>query len=455
VRFARPLAALALSALVASCTGDRDPVAARTDLIIDTLVHNDLDLIRLRPDQVAGKYAKMETTPQTYLRGTPAIFYRDLTVDKGDLAAPHGDGAELVMLFGDPHLENVGGTFDDVGMLFDCDDYDAAVRGPFAWDVMRAAQGMVTAARMGMLSDDDIRAAIVALGKGYANTMAQAAAGMPLGPLRANTGLGAIVEDLLRKAQYARDHHTEMASLTMLVNGTRKLQRNAKMVDLPSPFADHIADAIADYRKTRRAGVGDDAAFVIKDAVQRFTSGVASYANLRFWILVEGPPGEDLDLILELKEQRDPSEPIGLLGRGPSDLSNAARVLDGTNQLTTSKNVDPDIGWVDYLNVSFQVRSEVDSRMSFDVVTLSGELQSGGFTAMDYAGLGTTLGRLIATAHAQTSPAAGISAIVGDPDQFANTLADFALSYDAQFEKDYPAFQSALATRGPLLGARP
>src|SRR5262249_35104344 len=101
-----------LLALLAACSSE-DP---RTALIVNTLVREDLDLIALRPDRVAEKYAAMTQDPQTYLRGTAGIFYRDM--ERLDGAGLHHGDPELLWIYADPHLENVGTVFDETGAIF-------------------------------------------------------------------------------------------------------------------------------------------------------------------------------------------------------------------------------------------------------------------------------------------------------------------------------------------------
>src|SRR6185369_9930458 len=108
----------------------------------------------------------------------------------------------------------------------------------------------------------------------------------------------------------------------------------------------------------------------------------------RLWLLLEGPPGEDDDLLLELKEQRDPPLPIGLLGRGPSSpapWSNGARVLAGFQRLASSPTVDPDFGFVTHQGLSFQVRRVTRGRRNLDVGDLAAAITSGRYGDGDLA----------------------------------------------------------------------
>src|SRR5262245_33003544 len=130
-----------VAALAVCACGARMPDAAREAYLVRTLVEADRDLANLRGERVAAKYRRMAGTLQDFLRGTAPVFYRDRTRLDGSEHSPHGDDADLVPLYGDLHVENLGATFDADGVLVDGVDYDAVIEGPFGWDLDRSALG--------------------------------------------------------------------------------------------------------------------------------------------------------------------------------------------------------------------------------------------------------------------------------------------------------------------------
>ncbi len=432
--------------LTAGCAGAG---SARQALIVDTLIDADRDLIAMRPTLVAEKYQQMATedTPQDYLRGNATIFYRDRTAVLGSDTTVHAEGSELVWIYGDAHLENIGANFDDQGMFLDCVDFDAVVQAPFDWDLRRAALGFATGLHMAG-RDALVESTASVLAAGWLDGVAN--------PTVLRSPLGAVWDPLLTSAASDLADRGELAKYTTLVDGKRQMVHDDRMVPVPEPFASDLALGIEGYRATRRAGRGDDAYWVIKDAVSRLETGVSSLPNLRFWVLVEGAPGEDDDLILEFKEERDPPEPVGLLGRGavtPSGFSNAARVFDGTVNLLASAGSEQDLGWVTFDNVSFQVRQETLGRASLDIADFVTGATTGGWSDDDLRIAANVLGRLIGAAHLRSAPAAALLAAAGPADAFeARTGADAVADVNG-LEGDFALFVAALSARGPLLGA--
>jgi uncharacterized protein (DUF2252 family) len=448
------LCSLLLSACgLSACGGARTYDDGRTALIVTTLIEADRELLYLRAPEVALKYEEMATTPQAYLRGTAALYFRDMTRQLGSGTLPHGAGAELVDLVGDLHLENIGATFDADAMLLDVIDHDASVPGPFHWDVRRAALAVATALGMADQPDALIGEVTSALAGGYLFALAEAQAGRPLGVQRRGA-IGRVFDDLLDDAERRKTRREELTRYAAIVDGERRMLRNEELAEVPEPFRD-LDQALAGYRATRSAGRGDDAAFVIKDFVLRLGAGIASRPNLRFYVLCEGPPGLADDLMLELKEQRDPPPPLLLLGRGPVGASNAARIIAGTRRLASSPSIDPDLGHVTFHGVSFQVRTVSRARRDLDVLDLVSDINRGTYGPDDLIVMGTSVGRVLGAAHARAGNPARILAAAGDPAAYRATVAADALADRIELLADYERFKRARTERGPLLGFRP
>ncbi len=412
--------ALALTA----CAGA--PPASRTDEIVAALVDQDRALVDERPELVSGKWARMARDPQAFLRGAEPLFYRDLAAAD----APRG---AMVQIYGDLQLEHVGATFDGAGMLVDCTDYDASVRAPAGWEVRRAALGLAVAATLGGRDLDGTR--------GMAAEMAGAyrAPGPPL--REGDPALGAILGDLLAAARERRDARAELAGATVIGAGGRRLVRDGvTWLDPAPPFDRGLDEAIAAYRGTRKGGRGDDRWFRVKDAARELGGGVASFANLRFAVLVEGASdADDDDVLLEWEEERAPP-----LGDGDA-RPNGERVFDAGRLLAAAPGVDPDLGFAAWQGVSFQVRRETAGRRALDVLDLGDDLLDGRYGDGDLRALARVVGRLLATAHARSGAAAAV-------DPFA--VGDAAARDVERLFDDYALFVAALRERGPLLGAR-
>lgn len=464
---ARWLVALLGCAALGGCDAALD---TRTALLVQTLVDADRDLAASRPALVAGKYQEMAAGLHPFLRGTATVFYRDLSrYQDGQAALPHGDGAEQVVLYGDPHLENLGATRDDAGVLLDGIDYDASLPGPFAWDVRRAALALYTALSLADLDAAVCRDAARELAASYARSVEQARLGQPLPPVREEQGAaGRILLELLADGRARYDSREELSEYTRPTDTGRILLRDDRQLEVPEPWRRELVRLLAGYRDTRRAGRGDDAQFVLLDAVQRFGTGIASFPNLRLWALVRGD-GEGREWLLELKEERDPPQPVAWIGRGPIGapgvkpeqppaFHNAARVVYSSLCLLASATSEPDLGFVQSGGVSFQVRRVLRGRRDLDVVRLGDRFRAGRYKAADAVALGHDVGRLLASGHTRCGDAQAIAralAAAGDEAQLAGSIAQAAAVDHERLQRDFVLFQRALALRGPLLGARP
>src|SRR5262245_52698646 len=124
---------LGLAVLFASACASSD-AASREQRILDLLADDNYEQALRDPELVAMKLRKMQRGPYEWLRGTAAVFWRDLT-DPGTARATTAFGSPAsarVLLVADPHVENVG-TFraSDGTMFVDWNDFDATGYGPY------------------------------------------------------------------------------------------------------------------------------------------------------------------------------------------------------------------------------------------------------------------------------------------------------------------------------------
>lgn len=454
---------LGICGLVPACQPSLD---TRTALIVQTLVDADRDIVASRPALVASKYEAMAEGLQPFLRGTAAVFYRDLSRYQGSSAEVlHGVGTEQVQLYGDVHLENVGVTFDPSGVLFDVIDFDATIKGPFGWEVRRAALSLRAALTLSGQSDAVLDEVTARFAASYARTVRERGerGSIPKEQLRDTSPLlGRIVSELLADGRKRNDQQEELSQYTEGGAGSRRLLRNTDLRDMPSPWREDLPTLLDLYRSTRRTGRGPDDQFVILDAAQRFGAGIASLPNLRFWVLLSGPnpngktSKNDPEWILELKEERDPPQPLGWLGRGPLG-TNDERVLSGTRRLMASPDSEMDLGAVRFGGVSFQARRVLRGRRDLDVVKLTERTLAGRYTVADLHELGTVLGVLVASGHASAGSAHALWNAIGadgSGDAFVAYLIENSRTDLDRLGRDLVLFQAARDLLGPLLGAR-
>ncbi|MFF8378248.1 DUF2252 domain-containing protein [Streptomyces sp. NPDC015661] len=403
----------------------------------DPLVVLERESLDRLPDLVPLRYARMAVSPFAFLRGAAGVM-------AADLGAERHTGL-TVQLCGDAHLLNFGVyASPERTLLFDVNDFDETLPGPFEWDVKRLAASVTVAAlQNGSAKPKAHRAALVAV-ESYRTTM------------RRLSGLGELevwyeriaADDILRVVR-----GQDRARLTKRLAGARRrtsLQAfgkltetdgagNRHIVDDP-PLLERVADVdritigkiFSDYRSSlaeERRVLLDRYHFV--DAARKVV-GVGSVGTRCFIVLLEGRDDGD-PLMLQIKEagrsvleQYLPPTAYPHQGR---------RVVSG--QRLTQAASDIFLGWMTGPEQRhFYWRQLRDMKGSAEVESMSPA------TLRDYARL---CGRALARAHARSGDRIAIAAYLGGTDVFDRAVADFALAYAGQNADDYAALGAAIA----------
>ncbi|MER5208005.1 DUF2252 domain-containing protein [Streptomyces sp. NPDC002825] len=389
------------------------------------------------PDLVPLRYGRMAVSPFAFLRGAAAVM-------AADLGAQRHTGL-TVQLCGDAHLLNFGVyASPERTLLFDVNDFDETLPGPFEWDVKRLAASVTVAAlQNGSAKPKAHRAALVAV-ESYRTAMRRLA---ELGELE--VWYERISADDILHVVRGQDR----ARLTKRLAGARRrtsLQALAKLterdeagnrhiVDDP-PLLERVADIdratlgkiFSDYRSSlpeERRVLLDRYHYV--DAARKVV-GVGSVGTRCFVLLLEGRDDSD-PLILQIKEAgRSALEPY----LPPSSYSHQGhRVVCGQRLVQAASDIF--LGWMTGPEQRhFYWRQLRDMKGSAEVETMSPA------TLRDYARL---CGRALARAHARTGDRIAIAAYLGASDVFDRSVADFALAYAGQNADDYAALGAAIA----------
>ena len=189
------------------------------------------------PALAALKYERMEASPFGYFRGAVPVMAYDFS-----LASNTGI---LTQLCGDAHVRNLGAYAGSDGrLLFDINDFDETIAGPFEWDVKRMATSLVLAGREAGASDENCREAAEVFLDRYRRAMASFARMPVLDVARFQVHrLRSVptVERILEVAQRATATDT-LKALTQ-VNGRHK--KSAKKIDPGSENKIRITDKTA------------------------------------------------------------------------------------------------------------------------------------------------------------------------------------------------------------------
>ena len=388
------------------------------------------------PELVPVRHGRMAVSAATFYRGAALPMAADL--------ATRPNSGLRVQLGGDAHLSNFGlFASPERDLLFDMNDFDETLAGPFEWDVKRLAASCVVAARgRGFTEHDGRRTAHAAVGS-YRERMRSYAV---MGALEIYYSHVAVTEIMgyvskrakpylasTVKAATRRDALAEFAKLTA-VDDTGE----HRLIDHPptmfhSPLIEQADPqyALQHYRSTlqedRRALLDR---FRLVDAAVKVV-GVGSVGLAAIVILmVEGASGDPL--FLQVKEA-EASVLERFLSKSPFD-NHGERVVAGQRRLQAAGDIL--LGWTKgRLGRHVYVRQLHDQKGSAVIEAM---------TADDLKTWAILCGWALARGHARSGDPASIAAYLGDDDVFDRAIGEFAVAYADQTERDFAAFTAAI-----------
>ena len=400
---------------------------------------------RLR-DLVPLRHERMAESAFAYYRGTPAVMAFDLA------GTPRTD--ILVQASGDAHLSNFGlFASPERALVFDANDFDETLPGPWEWDVKRLAASVTIAGRANGFSPARTREATLNVVRSYRQWMGRYA-GMRLlevwyslitdediretaaatGWSQGRTGVARrqALETLFSKAR-RRDGMRAFESLTAVVDERRVI------LDDP-PVITHVQveggpgaleRVFTDYRATMPENRRD---FLERYRFVDFALkvvGVGSVGTRCFVVVLQGRDENDA-LILQAKEATaSVMEPYL---QASLHANHAQRVVVGQQLMQATSDIY--LGWTRgpggrdyYFRQLWDMKGSVDT------------------TALQPLGLGlygALCGRALARAHARTGDAVAIAAYLGTGDTFDGAIADFSETYADLNARDHAAYVAAI-----------
>ncbi len=427
---------LTLCALLSACAPPQDEREAR---VASVLSRADEVLIRTRPELMAGKYRRMATNAYDFYRGALPLAVADW--EAGRISSSGFTNATLpVNGLGDPHPENFGLLLGRDGVFnFEPNDFDAASRVPYLFDVRRLVVGLGVGARQ---RNPNVHVAVIGLAaaQAYADAMLSGDAGVIDAP-----GDSAILQDLWERGTEDLADRKELNELTQLDGGARRFLRGPPDPSEPEAL---FADVPVGLELNSAVSQLDNP---VLDAVRQFGSGVASWPRLRYLVLLEGPTNaHDDDVIVEVKE----------LAEAPSAawyrpyvvaLDTPSRIETAIRRAWWRPDADPRWYTTEWNGLPVQVRTESEANKGVNVSKWSGVRAS----EVELAKLGSTLGALLARVHLRSEPEVVTSIrkqLARGADVFALEQSNFADAESAQVFTDFTRFQHALEALGPTLG---
>jgi uncharacterized protein (DUF2252 family) len=385
------------------------------------------------PELIPIRYARMRADPFAFLRGAAAVMAADLG------AMPATD--LRLQTCGDCHLANFGAYASPEGTpLFDVNDFDETLPAPFEWDLKRLATSLVLAGRVGDLSEQECRHLARIAARGYRRHVLRLAALSPLAAWSSRIDLakaiGAVEPARLRRKLEKRLAATlagasEHFGLVEQHQGGWRIREKPPLVYRLSRHELPARKAFASYTDTlqedRRVLLGryrlHDVAFKVVGV-----GSVGTFCAIGLFVSASGAP-----LLLQIKEAQ---ESVLAPFAGPSAYAvHGERVVVGQRMMQAATDVF--LGWTLHpLNERyFYVRRLKDSRLA----------NLGEQAAASLPFRAALTGLTLARAHARTGDAALVSAALGEGSGFERAIADFAVAYADQTERDWRSFQAAIA----------
>ncbi len=409
----------------------RDPI----ELLIKSSTHRVQHLVPIR-------YGRMLQSAFAFYRGAAAIM-------AADLSSTPSTGLR-VQVCGDCHLMNFGiFATPERNLIFDINDFDESLPGPWEWDLKRLTASFVIAGRHNNFKRSQPREAALAAARGYREQMARFA---QMGALqiwyeRVNVddllahlpekSFRAAAEAEIRKATHGGPEH-DFPKLVDVEQKQPTIRDNPPLIYHPRraearEFIEDLRQAFARYRKTlsdERRVLLDR--YTLTDHAVKVV-GVGSVGTRCGVLLLMAGPNDPL--FLQVKEATtsvlEPYLGKSTYANHGERVVNAQRLMQATSDLF--------LGWTQGRGGRhFYIRQLHDVKVKpmvevYDPPTMNVYAQYCGW--------------VLARAHARSGNPKLISEYLGNTDRFDQSVANFAESYADQNERDYQEFVGAVRKR--------
>ncbi len=418
------------------------------------------DPVDLLENQARSRIAELVPIRYERMLASPFAFYRGAAVIMAsDLSTMPNTGLN-VQLCGDAHLSNFGGfASPERDLILDVNDFDETLPGPWEWDVKRLVASVEIAGRERGFEAKTNRRLVLGTVAEYRRSMEEFAAlgnldlwylHMDLAGMKARWGK--TVKHKTMKTLDAhlvhahhRDNHRALEKLTRRVDGQLRIAPSPPLVvpieDLISADEKELQEeTVRTFMRNYRSKLRGDRRRLLETYrsvhLARKVVGVGSVGTLTWVLLLLGRDETD-PLFLQVKEaQASVLEPY----LGESVYANhGRRVVEGQWLMQASSDIF--LGWdhveygIDGRSHDFYVRQLWDWKISLDVETMEPEAM------MVYVKM---CAWTLARAHARSGDPIAVNAYLGKKGHIDNALAEFAVAYADQNERDYQALIAAM-----------
>jgi uncharacterized protein (DUF2252 family) len=409
------------------------------------------------------RYGRMLVSPFTFFRGAALIMASDLSMT--------ANSGLNVQACGDAHLSNFG-VFASAerSLVFDLNDFDETLPGPWEWDLKRLAASLAIAGRDRGFSDKERAGVVLEAAAGYRTEMARLAGMRDLDVWYERMDIAKVLAELgdelglgrkkgsdktmskvkvradkeLAKAR-TRDSMQALDKLTEVVDGKTRFVSNPPLIVpieelVPEAEGAELTTRMRDLLHSYSHTLQSDRRHILGQfqfvGIARKVVGVGSVGTRAWVVLLVGSDGSD-PLLLQAKEAQE-----SVLARfvGKSLYANEGeRVVAGQHLMQASSDIF--LGWdqvdgLDGVKRDFYVRQLRDWKGSVDTDVM---------IPPGMSIYGRLCGWTLARAHARSGDRIAIASYLGTGKSFDNAVASFAEAYADQNERDYDALKQAAA----------
>jgi uncharacterized protein (DUF2252 family) len=403
------------------------------------------------PELVAIRYGRMLASAFAFFRGAALVMAADL--------ASTPDSGIRAQICGDAHLANFGAyASPERRLVFDVNDFDETLPGPWEWDIKRLVASLAVAGRINNHSAA-VRQSITTAAVAEYRTAMNGFAAMPtidvwyshidvddllaqvkgqLQPAENKT----LIRDLTKARN--RDNEHTFSKLTQIVDGVPRIVSDPPLVvplsDLYAKLeADRVLRILTEVSRGYLATLSNDrrhllAGYQLIEGARKVV-GIGSVGTRTWVMLLAGKDASD-HLVLQAKQtERSVVEQFV----GPSEFQyHGERVVSGQRLMQATSDIF--LGWN-------RIREPDGKERDYYVRQLRDWKWSPDFTVLSVAALkvwGRLCGWTLARGHARSGDGVAIAAYLGQSDSFDRSMVSFAEAYADQNERDFAAFQKAV-----------
>ncbi len=404
------------------------------------------------PELVPIRYGRMLVSPFTFYRGAALIMASDLA------ATPHS--GLTVQCCGDAHLSNFGAfASPERRLVFDINDFDETLPGPWEWDVKRLAVSMLIAARDCGFPVKDQERVVLDTVEEYRTAMAGFATMKSLDVWYAHLDIESTINELasqfkpkmVKKAEKqlakarTKDSMSAFSKLTRVVDGEARIVAEPPLIvpidDLETGLErDEMFDLLHELLRSYRETLEHDRRVLLEEFrladFARKVVGVGSVGT-RAWIaLMLGRDNQD-PLFLQMKEAESSVLEEFL---SPSRFENhGERVVHGQRLMQASSDIF--LGWVHIEEGEGGLPRDFYGRQLKD---WKGSAEIEQMVPKGMSQYGKLCGWTLARAHARSGDRIAIAAYLGTSASFDRAIVEFSQAYAEQNERDYKALAKAV-----------